>query len=202
MAPKVTAEPTKAPEVTKAPESQPKPIDAPVLQPTAAPTPTDASTPAPTAAPTVTPVHTQEPTPAPTEAPAHTHAWDGGTVTTEATCGADGVKTFTCGCGETRTEAIAKTNEHDWETKEVITPATCAAQGVQAAKCKVCGDESVVGIPHSDNHSYAVTGQGCGCIETQYNCSLCGDTKIIDENLSCTDRNGDGYCDNTNVPLE
>ncbi|MBQ9107811.1 MAG: hypothetical protein IJY49_03200 [Clostridia bacterium] len=39
------------------------------------------------------------------------HSWDEGVVTTPATCTTEGVKTFTCtvdGCGETRTETIAK----------------------------------------------------------------------------------------------
>lgn len=39
------------------------------------------------------------------EAP-HVHTWDEGTVTTEATCTEPGVKTFTCECGETKTEEI------------------------------------------------------------------------------------------------
>ena len=38
------------------------------------------------------------------------HDWDGGVVTTAATCTADGVKTYTCTrCGATRTEAIPAT---------------------------------------------------------------------------------------------
>jgi hypothetical protein len=36
------------------------------------------------------------------------HVWDEGTVTVEPTTAADGVKTFTCACGATKTEAIAK----------------------------------------------------------------------------------------------
>lgn len=39
------------------------------------------------------------------EAP-HVHTWDEGAVTTEATCTEPGVKTFTCECGETKTEEI------------------------------------------------------------------------------------------------
>ena len=209
--PKATKAPkeTKAPEVTAAPTAAPTqaPTDAPAPQTTPAPTnkpqetaaptpePTQAPTPAPTLVPTPEP--TVAPTPAPTNtpAPAHTHSWDGGTVTTPATCGTDGVKTFACGCGETRTESIPKTNQHDWETKEVLIPSTCAAPGTQAAECRVCGHGAVVGLPTSDNHSYAVTYPGCGCIETQYNCSLCGDTKIVNENLSCKDDNGDHLCD-------
>ncbi len=42
----------------------------------------------------------------------HNHTWDDGTVTTQAECNKDGVKTYTCtSCGEKKTEAIqADTN--------------------------------------------------------------------------------------------
>ena len=36
----------------------------------------------------------------------HTHSFDEGKVTTEPTCTEKGVKTFTCSCGETKTEEI------------------------------------------------------------------------------------------------
>lgn len=37
----------------------------------------------------------------------HTHVWGEGVVTTEATCTEEGVLTYTCECGETKTETIA-----------------------------------------------------------------------------------------------
>ena len=36
------------------------------------------------------------------------HTWDDGVITTEPTVDAEGVKTYTCACGETKTEAVAK----------------------------------------------------------------------------------------------
>ncbi len=43
----------------------------------------------------------------------HTHTWNDGVVTTEPTCGAEGVKTYTCTeCNETMTEAIPATGIH------------------------------------------------------------------------------------------
>ena len=36
------------------------------------------------------------------------HTWDAGVVTTEPTAEAEGVKTFTCPCGATKTESIPK----------------------------------------------------------------------------------------------
>jgi hypothetical protein len=43
----------------------------------------------------------------------HTHSWDGGTITQAATCTSNGVKTYTCSCGETKTETINATG-HTW----------------------------------------------------------------------------------------
>lgn len=67
------------------------------------------------------------------------HDWDGGVVTTPATCTKDGVKTYTCKrCKTTRTEPIAKT-----EHTPVVVPAkaaTCTETGLTAgSKCKTCG---------------------------------------------------------------
>lgn len=39
----------------------------------------------------------------------HTHSYDAGVVTKEATCTEDGVKTFTCECGDSYTEVITAT---------------------------------------------------------------------------------------------
>lgn len=56
-------------------------------------------------------------------------------ITTEATCTADGVKTYTCACGDTYTEVIpANVNAHSWgegvvEEGSNITTYTCAICG-------------------------------------------------------------------------
>lgn len=60
----------------------------------------------------------------------HTHV---AAVTTEETCIADGVKTYTCSCGDTYTEAIpANVNAHSWDKGVVegnITTYTCDTCG-------------------------------------------------------------------------
>ena len=82
--------------------------------------------------------------------PAHTHTWDGGSVTTAATCSAEGVKTYTCTattavvdsntvtftCGATKTEPVAKTSHTfgEWSADT----ATCGAAGSQTRECGVC----------------------------------------------------------------
>ncbi|MBR6918296.1 MAG: hypothetical protein IKN38_08935 [Clostridia bacterium] len=114
---------------------------------------------------------------------AHTHTWDDGAVTTPATCAAAGVMTYTCTvCGETRTEAIAKTTTHTWNTGEVTTPATCAAAGVMTYTCTVCGTTRTEAIAKTTTHTWDE-----GVVTTEptattpgvrtYTCTVCGATR-------------------------
>uniref|UniRef100_UPI004055A2B3 hypothetical protein n=1 Tax=Acetatifactor sp. TaxID=1872090 RepID=UPI004055A2B3 len=113
-------------EQTVAPAPVPEPAPAPAPAPVPEPTPEPAPAPEPTPAPA----------PEPTAAP-HSCTWDGGTVTTNATCTSEGIKTFQCtGCGTTRTESIAKT-AHNYVTES--TPATCTAAGTTKTYCSICG---------------------------------------------------------------
>lgn len=84
-----------------------------------------------TEAPATTPEATAEPTEAPHE---HTYTE---TITTEPTCEADGVKTFTCECGDTYTETIA-TQGHVFENYTSNNDATYTADGTETAKCNNC----------------------------------------------------------------
>jgi len=70
----------------------------------------------------------------------HTCVEDGGTITTPATCEADGVVTFKCElCGEIlRTEPIPAFG-HNY-TGAVTSDATCAKKGVMTYTCSICGD--------------------------------------------------------------
>ena len=71
--------------------------------------------------------------------PALGHSWDGGTVTTAATCTTAGVKTYTCSrCGDDRTEAIPATG-HTAVTLPAVA-ATCTTGGkTEGSQCSVCG---------------------------------------------------------------
>jgi hypothetical protein len=87
------------------------------------------------------------------EKPVHTHSWDGGTVTQAATCTNNGVKTYKCSCGETKTEAIGATG-HNWvaQTTVVHHDAEGMFQQVKTGDRKVvycyCGEKFY------DNESY------------------------------------------------
>ena len=76
-----------------------------------------------------------------TTAPAAEHNWNAGTVTTPATCGAKGTKTFTCSvCNGTKTEEIAKLTTHSWNAttgKCTVCSADCTHSWT-AGKCTVC----------------------------------------------------------------
>lgn len=73
----------------------------------------------------------------------HYHSYTS-TVTTEATCMADGVRTFTCSCGDTYTQVEPKRTTH------VFNSATCTAPKT----CKYCGVTE--GEPRG--HSYNTNG--------------------------------------------
>ena len=78
----------------------------------------------------------------------HVHSYSEA-VTTAATCTVDGVKTFTCTCGDSYTEAIPATG-HTY-AEEVTTAATCGADGLKTLTC-VCGDTKTEVIPATGEH--------------------------------------------------
>ena len=67
------------------------------------------------------------------EIDANAHAWDEGVVTTDPTCSAKGVKTYTCTHNEahTKTEDVEiDANAHNWADATCTAPKTCDACGV------------------------------------------------------------------------
>jgi hypothetical protein len=132
------------------------------------------------------------------ETPAHTHAWDSGTVTQVATCTSNGVKTYSCSCGQTKTETINATG-HNWveQTTTVHHDAVGEYQQVKTGTVKVviCGCGETFYDNESVNNHKASTGHGhytftteptyeTKWVETQaaydetvttgYICSVCG----------------------------
>jgi hypothetical protein len=68
----------------------------------------------------------------------HTHSFGEWAVTTPATCKDAGVKTRTCACGESETEAIPATNEHTWGAWVETKAPTTEAKGEETRTCSVC----------------------------------------------------------------
>ena len=110
------------------------------------------------------------------------HEWDKGKVTTEATCKAAGVKTYTCrNCEETKTEEIPMT-DHTWDTGKVTTAPTCTDKGVRTYTCTFCGatkTEEIEAIGHQ--HTEIRNEKAPTCTEAGYTgdtyCKDC-DTKL------------------------
>ncbi len=111
------------------------------------------------------------------------HDWGEGEVIVAATCYKRGLRKFTCVCGETKTEAIEKTEHsfsqtyskdddkhwrvctvegcngitdehaHNWNDGEITTPATCQAEGEKTVTCTDCGKTQTETVAIAD-HSY------------------------------------------------
>lgn len=67
----------------------------------------------------------------------HTHSYTS-KVTADATCTKDGVKTFTCSCGDSYTEKIAATGEHTWGDWTIETKAYIGKDGTEKRSCTAC----------------------------------------------------------------
>lgn len=119
---------------------------------------------------TATPVHEVDP---------HTHSYTS-EVTTPATCTEDGVRTYTCECGDTYTEVIPAT-DHKFSTSWTIDkPATCTEAGSKSHHCTVCDAKTDVTVIPATGHNYTseVT-KAATCTEEgvrTYTCSNCEDT--------------------------
>ena len=87
----------------------------------------------------------EDPDPDPDPDPVHTHTWDAGTVTTPASCTAAGVKTYSCDCGQTKTETIPALG-HDWSEWVVD-----EAAGTKTRTCSRCDASETVDLREEVN---------------------------------------------------
>ena len=130
--------------------------------------------------PSVPSVPEKPETPDKPEVPEHTHVWNDGIVTKEPTCTEAGEKTYTCTCGDTKTEPI-KALGHDLK-ETVITEPTCGTAGSKEITCSRCDFKDTKEIPATGNHAYGdwVIVKEATCTEeglrTQ-TCANCGDVK-------------------------
>ena len=130
----------------------------------------------------------------------------GSKVTTAATCGAAGVKTYTCSvCGDSYTEAIPATGEHTYDNvcdaacngcgyvreithaygSEVTVAPTCGEDGVRTYTCDLCGDSYTEAIPATGEHTYD---NACDA-----DCNVCGGTRTPSSHVYTADC--DTVCD-------
>ena len=82
------------------------------------------------------------------------HTYDEGVITTPATCGEAGVRTYTCiYCGGTRTETIPATGEHTYDDGVITVYPTETTDGEIRYTCTKCGDtytDTVPATPYQD----------------------------------------------------
>ena len=108
--------------------------------------------------------------------PATGHNWNGGEITTAATCTTDGVMTYTClNCSETKTETIAATG-HNYE--ETVIEATCTEEGYTLYECRNCDDSYTDNEAAALGHYMTLTeAKDATCTEAgnnaYYHCSRC-----------------------------
>ena len=107
----------------------------------------------------------------------HTHTFSAWTVTTEATCTAEGVETRTCsGCGATETR---KTEKKEHSLTHVEEDSTCKIQGVSYDICDMCGNTfnySVLPLAPHTFGEWKVTKEATSFEygERMRSCSVCG----------------------------
>ncbi len=132
-------------------------------------------------------------------ATACSHTYDGGKVTTEATCLVMGVKTYTCTkCGAEDTEYIPTLHAQGdcFEVTE-STPATCTEAGKTYYTCTVCGyTKYLAEKAHHENKDFLQHKQISGAVHSIY-CPECEQTLDNESHLYATEYTNtcteDGY---------
>ncbi len=125
---------------------------------------------------------------------AHVHSYTE-SVTTAPTCTTDGVKTFSCSCGSSYTEAIPAAG-HQFGDYTYNNDATTSADGTKTRYCLVCGETETVtaegtkkSLPswydeHWQQLNTTMGGQSDGSLEAYY---VSGQFSWMDAALGCWD---------------
>ena len=125
---------------------------------------------------------------------AHVHSYTE-SVTTAPTCTTDGVKTFSCSCGNSYTETIPATG-HQFGDYTYNNDATTSADGTKTRYCLVCGETETVtaegtrkSLPswydeHWQQLNTTMGGQSDGSLEAYY---VSGQFSWMDAALGCWD---------------
>ena len=112
----------------------------------------------------------------------HEHSYTA-EITKEPTCAEEGIMTYTCRCGDSYTEAIAKV-DHSFDTGTTTTLPNCTDDGIKTYTCTVCGEtktETVAALGHvwkawevvreatetEDGLQRRVCRRGCGAVEEE-----------------------------------
>ena len=137
------------------------------------------------------------------------HNYTSSTITTQATCSASGVLTYTCSCGSTKMEIIPKKAHTEVTDKAVA--ATCTTTGLTEGKhCSVCNtviiaQEVIPANGHTiGTEANCTNAQECTVCHTKLTAALGHDYKSTVKQPTCTEagytthtcsRCGDTYTD-------
>lgn len=127
----------------------------------------------------------------------HTHSYVP-SVTKSPTCTEDGVRTYTCSCGDSYTEKISATGH---ETEHVEIPSTCTVCGVSYDVCTKCSETfnyTVLPLAEHTFGEYTITKQPTYTQEGEREaiCTVCGFkitesiAKLVATNESKDDKTG------------
>ena len=113
------------------------------------------------------------------------HTWGDGVVTEQATCSKEGVRTYTCECGKTKTASIEKLAHT--EVVDAAVAATCTTAGLTEGKhCSVCNEILVAqDVVEATGHTYTYDINAAQHIST----CACGDSVAEDHSFGT-----DGFC--------
>lgn len=93
----------------------------------------------------------------------HTHDWGTGTVTTEPTCTQKGVKTFTCSCGQTKTEDVDPLGHTD-KNGDFLCDNNCGTVMIKDGDYSIkAGDVAMGTLAASKTYGYIPSSE-CGVI--------------------------------------
>ena len=124
------------------------------------------------------------------------HNWDAGVVTTEPTCIAEGVKTFTCAqCKATKTEVVAKV-DHKFGEWEVTKDATFTEKGSKERVCTVegCTEKETEEIAKLEYQVGDINGDGkVGGVDARIILQYIAEVRpLSDDEMSRADVDGNG----------
>lgn len=81
-------------------------------------------------------------------------------VTKQATCGATGLETYTCSCGDSYTKTIAATGKHSWSEWKTTKEPTTTSEGNSQRKCNNCSmteNKAINKLPAVETKPYYVS---------------------------------------------
>ncbi len=104
--------------------------------------------------------------------PNHKHSYTE-TITSVATCKKDGLKTYTCSCGDSYVESTPALG-HSYNDGVITAEATCSATGTKVFTCTRCSATRTETIP-ATAHNY-ISSYDSASDSTVYTCTVCSDT--------------------------